>query len=417
MAGDARAASSARAMCERRPGRAPRILRWNSKSAGVRPPWPPGRLRDMRHPHAPSLLAGVAALLLHTAPAAAQRLALPAAPARPRPCVGRPGTAVHTAAASDDGHRVALLDTGGTITVWDSRRCRPIMRVASGFRPGLHTHGGPAPIALDRGGHYLAVGGEDGRVRAYEVPAGYRPLQAEHAVFKGADGRDSIPPGSLPVWRVTAVAFDATSGYLATTGTDGSLAVWVPWRQPALELRVKLSDRGETARPTSVAFSGDGNAVAVASQRELQIVALHSERATTVDSSGGAWRVRFNPAGTLLTAARSGELRVYSVATREQRYAIAFSPHFVPDLATFSPDGRYLAALDRDARVRVFDAATGVLLEAHPAGPAASALWFTADSRAVVTADRIGDGPLVHPIESAVPLRSPHPAPRRHSKP
>lgn len=155
--------------------------------------------------------------------------------------------------------------------------------------------------------------------------------------------------------------------------------------------RIPLTNEIFPASLYDIAYGPDGTAVAVVADDRLQVVSLRTGAVATIDS-GGPRQVRFNPAGTLLAATwGTGELRVYSVASRERLYALGVGgPSQPPRVLAFSPDGRVVAALDVHGRSRFFAPATGVLLEARPAGRLPAALWFTPDGRAIVAAGYAG---------------------------
>jgi WD40 repeat protein/beta-lactamase regulating signal transducer with metallopeptidase domain len=238
------------------------------------------------------------------------------------------GTAPPAAAAfaySDDGQRLATVEPGRPVRVWDAASGKELFK--------LPERSPPAHAALfASGGEWLAVGAEDGTVTLWEVPRwgthADRPLR-------------TLGPLAGPV-RALALAPDGRRLAVAA-GANGTH-------------QVKFWD------------AADGREVGALAGLDREVLA-----------------VSFSADGlTLATVQAGGALRLWDLAARKER-----SRREVGDarLAAFSRDGTRLAVAVPGAEVRVWDAAAGrelAVLVGH--ADSVTDLAFAADARTLVSA-------------------------------
>jgi hypothetical protein len=274
----------------------------------------------------------------------------------------------------------------------------------------------PATHAAMGPGDLVAVAGADGSIRVLSLPSG---RQLAHC---------ALPRRQRPV----RLAWSPWRRHLASQHDDGTVVVWD--LETEIPLRVL---RPSSPRLDSLAFSGDGNWLAVAGDRQLRVfdAAGREVRAVPVPDAGpgaGDWRTRlqtcpalaFAPDGRhIVVAGDDGAVRqldVYGRLVTTWRHPQAVTalevagdrvatggadgrvrvwawdgrllnrhetPAAVGHLA-LAPDGR-LAAGSADATCWLWDADGRTLGTAALAGPPVG-LGFTADGRTLVTATAAG---------------------------
>ncbi len=174
------------------------------------------------------------------------------------------------------GHWLASADGDGTITLWDVASSLPV-RSWSAEAHVLAMAAGP--------GNQLAVGGDDGCARIWDVEraalrgqccghvGGVQAVALDHGGIRLATGdTDGVvrlwDPGSgepvsalrLAHCAVTALAFDASGSQIAAGGDNGKLRAW-DVRSPNRAILLAEPPYGEEA--TSIAFDAAGGQLAV----------------------------------------------------------------------------------------------------------------------------------------------------------
>lgn len=209
-------------------------------------------------------------------------------------------------------------------------------------------------------GGVLAAGGGIG---AYVTLSGNgnrpAPLAAGLAVatptvvarLRGPGPADEIP-------GIPAVAFGPDSRTLAVASGFGDRAVRL-WDVPDKRITQTLGGFQGTDEPNSVAFSPDGNMVAIGSL-ELTLWSTHGGVATKIPvdpySSGIFFAVAFSPDGALLAAGDGdNSVQVYEAASRQLIATLTGHTQQL-DAVAFSPDGRTIASGSFDGTVRLWDA-------------------------------------------------------------
>ncbi len=249
-------------------------------------------------------------------------------------------------------------------------------------------------VAISPDGRWLASGGQDKKVRLWEMATG-------REVWTGPAHRD---------W-VASVAFSRCGRWLASAGGDGTLILWdvangqihraLPIRGGAGRLafntadsylavacrdgRIRIVDpdsgnvlqewRHEQGSILNMAYSANGQLVATTSGREWSIRVWEAKTGRLVQQlaghGGNVCSVAFSPDGRLLASASTDrDVKVWDTSSwrlLDTKHGHTDRVHSV----AFSPDGRYLLSASSDQTVKLWEPTAGrevMTLRGHGAG-------------------------------------------------
>jgi dipeptidyl aminopeptidase/acylaminoacyl peptidase len=149
---------------------------------------------------------------------------------------------------------------------------------------------------------------------------------------------------------------------------------------------------GQPSEETAVAFSPDGQWLALASEDrtvKLWNVADGQQLRTFEGHSGGGAAVAFSPDGQWLAGGAGQAVKIWDVATGQGLFTLTGHTDFVRGMA-FSRDGTRLASVSRDRTVRLWDVTKGRLIHTFEGGYYQTKLAFSPDGArlAIVATDR-----------------------------
>ncbi len=267
---------------------------------------------------------------------------------------------VRDVAFNADGGRLYSAGADGVVKEWDARREPTSIATTD-------TVGAVRSLALLDGGRALVALGADGKARLRPV-AGGKPFTL-------------ALPGT-PIMKLVAAA----DGTIVTASLGRELHTWPVRTREARPLgKFKGDIRALVTHGTLAASLAAGEEAAVwdiAEGKEVKRWRAHEDEPTAA---------AFNPrTGALATAARDGQIRLWSPRTGERLAALA-SPAGEALALAFSPDGRILVSCHDDGSVLLHAGdLSGTPEKVGGHEKAVLAACFSADGRRLLTAGQDG---------------------------
>ena len=215
-----------------------------------------------------------------------------------------------------------------------------------GFRRALTGHASYLrTVAMAPDGSWLVTGGQDGRVRVWDVATGQ-----ERAALQGHTA-----------W-VSAVAVAPDGSWLASCGLDETVRIW-----DVASGRERAALQGHTKFVNEVAVAPDASWLVSAGQDgtvRVWDVATGRERTALHGHTPWLSAVAVAPDGSWLASSLDETVRIWDAATGRERAVLKKRaarkgrPAYVGAVAV-APDGSWLAVVTADCTVRIWDMATG----------------------------------------------------------
>jgi WD40 repeat protein len=241
-------------------------------------------------------------------------------------------------AFSPDGTRLATASLDKTVRIWDV--------IAGEQLQAFKGHSGfVTSVAFSPNGQRLASGSDDSTVRVWDVGTG------QVKTLRGHGG------------RVSSVAYSPDSMHLASSSDDGTVRIWNAVTGQQLLCLSEYSGLFKNwfkSPVNSVAFSSDGQRLAVAADDSLRVLDARTGQQVLAlkGHSGAIHAVAYSRDGSRLASASSDRtVRIWDGQTGRLVSTLKGHTQFVRIVA-FSPDGARVASAANDG-VRLWDAATG----------------------------------------------------------
>jgi WD40 repeat protein len=277
-----------------------------------------------------------------------------------------PRTELEGVAFSSDNRLLATTSFQGTY-IWNARSGRQVGRRLFD-RPGVATD---AVFSPD--GNLLAVAGQDGSVRIWDVAKGDRLFY--------------FPVHTNPV---LAVAWSPDGLFLADASADRTVHVLSANDPLGGRLVGNLVGHGAAVRAIAwrpdgrslLSGGADGTARLWDAQFDQELRPIGAHRGAAVGAS-------FDPAGyRIVSAGADGTARIWSV--RGRRLLHALSHRRAVEGAEFNSDGRLVVTASSDGTAGIWNSTTGARLRTLQEGAPVSVARFSPDGAIVVTGDAGG---------------------------
>ncbi len=231
-----------------------------------------------------------------------------------------------------DGQRLVTIGGDETATIWNIRSGRKLASFDTHYS-GLGDDYFVLPVALSKGGDYLATPTDDGKTATIWA------VDSEEKIATLSDKEGGI------IWRL---AFGGDQDqYLAIGDDKGQIVIW-DWDAP--EIFHRLS--GHKDGVSGLAFNPDSSRLASASKDNtvwlwdfIQGTPVYS----LTEHSGWVNRVTFSPDGSrLASAADDGKIKIFDANTGNLMQSLEAGSEYVHDVAFVqtSTDNLYLAGVD-----------------------------------------------------------------------
>jgi WD40 repeat protein len=320
------------------------------------------------------------------------------------------GEIVRAAAFSRDGTRIVTASSDRTARVWDA---------ASGAAIATLVHAAPVGRAVfDPGGGRIVTISED-HARVWEVASGELVSVIPHAdrvtgAGFSADGKRVVTAS----WDRTARIWDAGTGapwsapfeharevwsatfgpgdqHVLTTSADGTARIWDATHARSSYLPLAHAGRWVT----SVAFDAAGERVVTAGADRTARVWDAGTGGVILPALSHAARVTsaaFSPDGAYLVSVSANTTTVWRTATGDRLFQLDHAASSVVASAGWSPDGARIVTAGNDQQVKLWDAASGRLLDALAHPRAVTFAVFSPDGTRIVSTCADGRARLWH---------------------
>lgn len=257
------------------------------------------------------------------------------------------GSGILSIRFSRDNQHLLTTSNDGWGLFWKLGNPEPLKRFVT---PAQALNAGA--ISPDPAGRFVAVGGEDGKVRVYDRENKFKLLR-------------SIPVGT----PVRAISFDNVGRHLYVAGEDQVIRMF-----QTIQGNLVRTFEAHTAPVNALDVSIDGNYLISGSDDKTAIIWNTKSGEPEKTLKGHGWKVlsvAFNPrAQYAVTSSMDGTIKLWDISTGQVIRTFEPKPRDIIYSAAFTPDTRKIISSSRirekgDESVHIWD--TGINLKAQMA--------------------------------------------------